>query len=123
MLGCDVNIPTSQHPYVPTGRAGDATLASVLLALFLIDLAAGLYLFLPLVGRRNAGVKFYRLILIVSAALVLCAAVAHWQTSDAILIGLTAIVYVTLRYPKRLIFRVPASPLAVAYIIDAIWMW
>ena len=36
---------------------------TMLLALFLIDLAAGLYLFLPLVGRRNAGVKFYRLIL------------------------------------------------------------
>ena len=39
----------------------------MLLALFLIDAAAGLYLFLPLVGRRNAGVKFYRLILITNA--------------------------------------------------------
>ena len=46
----------------------------MLLALFLIDLAAGLYVSLPLVGRRNAGVKFYRLILIVTGALVICAA-------------------------------------------------
>ena len=49
----------------------------MLLALFLIDIAAGLYLFLPLVGRRNAGVKFYRLILITDGALAACAAVAH----------------------------------------------
>src|SRR5438552_1879997 len=95
----------------------------MLLALFLIDLAAGLYLFLPLVGRRNAGVKFYRLILIVSGALVLCAAVAHWHTNDAIPAGLTVIVYVTLRYPKRLIFRIPAALLGASYLIVAIWMW
>src|SRR5438874_44135 len=88
----------------------------MLLALFLIDLAAGLYLFLPLVGRRNAGVKFYRLILITGGALAICALVpsqlAHSQTSsalEAIAVGLTIIVYVTLRYPKRLIFRVPAA--------------
>ena len=92
----------------------------MLLALFLIDVAAGLYLFLPLVGRRNAGVKFYRLILIVSGALVLCASVAHWDTNDAILIGLTIIVYVTLRYPKRLIFRVPAASLAIAYLVKVV---
>ena len=48
-------------------RSGTASMRRVLLALFLIDLAAGLYLFLPLVGRRNAGVKFYRLILIIGA--------------------------------------------------------
>jgi len=46
----------------------------VLLALFLIDLAAGLVVFLPLVGRRNAGVKFYRMTFIISAALAACAA-------------------------------------------------
>jgi hypothetical protein len=95
----------------------------MLLALFLIDAAAGLYLFLPLVGRRNAGVKFYRLILIVSGALVLCASVAHWDTSGSILISLTIIVYATLRYPKRLIFRVPAALLGVAYVAVATWMW
>src|SRR5260221_10615973 len=52
----------------------EATLRAVLLALFLIDLAAGLYLFLPFVGRRNAGVKFYRLVFITSAVLAACAA-------------------------------------------------
>jgi hypothetical protein len=95
----------------------------MLLALFLIDAAAGLYLFLPLVGRRNAGVKFYRLILLVSGALVLCASVAHWDTRGSVLISLTIIVYVTLRYPKRLIFRVAAALLGVAYVIVATWMW
>ena len=49
----------------------------MLLALFLIDTAAGLYLFLPLVGRRNAGVKFYRMIFLIGGALALCAAMAH----------------------------------------------
>src|ERR1700694_4726605 len=95
----------------------------MLLALFLIDVAAGLYPFLPLVGRRSAGVKFYRLILIVSGVLVLCAAVAHWDTNDAILIGLTAIVYVTLRYPKRLVFRIPAALLGASYLMIAAWTW
>ncbi len=79
----------------------------MLLALFLIDLAAGLYLFLPLVGRRNAGVKFYRLILIVSGALMTGALIAHVVAADAIIIALTILVYFTLRYPKRLIFRIP----------------
>src|SRR5260221_7864429 len=55
----------------------EATLRAVLLALFLIDLAAGLYLFLPFVGRRNAGVKFYRLVFITSAVLAACAAGSH----------------------------------------------
>ena len=95
----------------------------MLLALFLIDAAAGLYLFLPLVGRRNAGVKFYRMILIVSGALVLCAMVAHWNPNDAILAGLTVVVFVTLRYPKRLIFRIPAALLGAAYLIDAVLAW
>jgi hypothetical protein len=95
----------------------------LLLALFLIDLAAGLYVFLPLAGRRNAGVKFYRLILIVSGALVICAAVAHQDLGEAVLIALTLIVYFTLRYPKRLVFRIPAALLAIAYIAESIWMW
>ena len=58
----------------------------MLLALFLLDLAAGLVLFLPLVGRRNAGPKFY----------------------------------LTLRYPKRLVFRIPAAVLGVAYVVASI---
>jgi hypothetical protein len=102
----------------------------MLLALFLIDLAAGLYLFLPLVGRRNAGVKFYRLILIVSGALLVCAAAAHALANareaalaDGALVLTTVIVYLTLRYPKRLIFRVPAALLGVGYIVVAVWIW
>ena len=95
----------------------------MLLALFLIDLAAGLYLFLPLVGRRNAGVKFYRLIFIVSGVLVACSAIAQWAPADLIIIALTIVVYATLRYPKRLIFRVPAALLGIAYIALAIYTW
>ena len=95
----------------------------MLLALFLIDLAAGLYLFLPLVGRRNAGVKFYRLIFIVSGVLMVCASIAHWAIEDLIVIALTIIVYATLRYPKRLIFRVPSALLGAAYIAVAIYAW
>src|SRR3954470_1709302 len=102
----------------------------MLLALFLIDLAAGLYLFLPLVGRRNAGVKFYRLILITSGALALCALIASQRAHsiqssvfEAIAVGLTIIVYVTLRYPKRLIFRIPAVLLGVVYIVAPVMAW
>ncbi len=99
----------------------------MLLALFLLDTAAGLYLFLPLVGRRNAGVKFYRLILIVGGSLVLCAAVAHAMASrrdlamaDAAIVVLTALVWLTLRYPKRLIFRASAALLGAAYLVTAV---
>src|SRR5438477_4173514 len=101
------------------GRVGQRRTANgqpMLLALFLIDLAAGLYLFLPLVGRRNAGVKFYRLIFVVSGALMVCATIAHWAIENLIVIALTIIVYATLRYPKRLIFRVPAALLGIAYV-------
>jgi hypothetical protein len=102
----------------------------LLLALFLIDAAAGLYLFLPLVGRRNAGVKFYRLILIVSGALSACAAAAHALARGptagipaGALVALTALVYVLLRYPKRLLFRIPAALLGIAYFVVAVWAW
>lgn len=95
----------------------------MLLALFLLNLAAGLYLFLPLVGRRNAGVKFYRLILIINASLIFSAAAAHWMAerhelayADAILIGLNVLVWVLLRYPKRLVYRAAAVLLAAAYL-------
>lgn len=99
-------------------------LPPVLLALFLIDLAAGLYLFLPFVGRRNAGVKFYRLVLIISGVLALCAAVARLLWIDvAVLVALTIINYSTLRYPKRLVYRVPAVLLGVAYLGAAIHAW
>jgi len=102
----------------------------MLLALFLIDLAAGLILFLPLVGRRNAGVKFYRLILITTGALAACAAAAHANAharelaiDDGILIALTAFVYVVLRYPKRFVFQVPAALLGAAWLALAIVSW
>ncbi|HEY6844558.1 MAG TPA: hypothetical protein VI391_10335 [Thermoanaerobaculia bacterium] len=95
----------------------------MLLALFLVDLAAGLYLFLPFVGRRNAGVKFYRLILIVSGALMFCSLVGRFSIFPLIVAALTVIVYLTLRYPKRLIFRVPVALLAIAYAASAIEIW
>jgi hypothetical protein len=98
----------------------------MLLALFLIDLAAGLYLFLPLVGRRNAGVKFYRLILITTGVLALCAQLVHLQRFrpfEVIAAVLTIIVYVTLRYPKRLIFRIPAALLGIVYIVLPVVAW
>lgn len=99
----------------------------MLLALFLIDLAAGLYLFLPLVGRRNAGVKFYRLILLIGGALAICAAAAHAMAgrrdlaiADGAVVALTALVWLVLRYPKRLVFRASAVLLGVAYLVAAI---
>jgi hypothetical protein len=99
----------------------------MLLALFLIDLAAGLYLFLPLVGRRNAGVKFYRLILLTTGALALCAAIAHAMANrrdlamyDAAIVALTVLVLLVLRYPKRLIFRGSATLLGAASLVAAV---
>lgn len=96
----------------------------MLLALFLIDLAAGLVLFLPLVGRRNAGVKFYRLIFITSGVLAAGVAVAPPLRLDAaVIVALTIAVYVTLRYPKRVVFRVPAALLGIAYVLAPIHAW
>jgi hypothetical protein len=99
----------------------------MLLALFLIDAAAGLYLFLPLVGRRNAGVKFYRMILIIGGVLALCAAAAHFLAgqrelaiADGVVVVLTALVYLVLRYPKRLIFKFSALLLGAAYVVAAV---
>src|SRR5688572_6651242 len=99
----------------------------MLLALFLLDTAAGLYLFLPLVGRRNAGVKFYRLILLVGGSLALCGAVAHAMASrrdlamaDAAVVALTALVLFTLRYPKRIVFRASATLLGAAHVLGAV---
>ena len=99
----------------------------MLLALFLIDTAAGLYVFLPLVGRRNAGVKFYRLILITAGVLALCASIAHAMAgrrdlamADSAAVALSVLVYVVLRYPKRLIFRSAAVLLGLAYVFAAV---
>lgn len=102
----------------------------MLLALFLVDLAAGLYVFLPLVGRRNAGVKFYRLVLITFGVLMIAAAIAHalanareLAIADGVLVVITAVVYFVLRFPKRLVFQVPAGLLGVASIGLAIACW
>jgi hypothetical protein len=102
----------------------------MLLALFLIDLAAGLYVFLPLTGRRNAGVKFYRLILVTCAALAACACGAHAMAharelaiADAALVALTAFVLFVLRYPKRLVYRIPALLLGVAFVAAGVASW
>ena len=99
----------------------------MLLALFLVDTAAGLYLFLPLVGRRNAGVKFYRLILITGGVLALSACVAHIMAgrrdlaiADGVVAALTALVYLVLRYPKRFIFRASSVLLGVAFLVAAV---
>jgi hypothetical protein len=99
----------------------------MLLALFLIDCAAGLYLFLPLVGRRHAGVKFYRMILIIGGVLAVCAAVAHLMAgqrelayADGAVGALTLLVYIVLRYPKRLIYRASAALLGAAYVVASV---
>jgi len=99
----------------------------MLLALFLIDAAAGLYLFLPLVGRRSAGVKFYRLIFIIGGVMALCASLAHAMAgrrdlalADGAAVALTLLVYLVLRYPKRFIFRASAALLGVAYAAAAV---
>jgi len=102
----------------------------VLLALFLIDLAAGLLAFLPLVGRRNAGVKFYRMMLIIGGALAACAcgahAVAHARElaiADAVCVVLTVVVWFVLRYPKRLVYRAAASLMVAAYVVTGVVAW
>ncbi|HVR42548.1 MAG TPA: hypothetical protein VMS56_03800 [Thermoanaerobaculia bacterium] len=82
------------------------------LALFLIETAAGLQLTLPLVRRRDAGVKYYRLILIVVASLGALAAVAHAAArrpdlagADASLVVAAGLLWLVLRYPKRPVYR------------------
>jgi hypothetical protein len=99
----------------------------MLLALFLLDTAAGLYLFLPLVGRRNAGVKFYRMILIIGGVLALCAAIAHAMAgrrdlayTDTAIVAISTLVLFVLRFPKRLIFRGSAALLGGAYLVASV---
>jgi hypothetical protein len=102
----------------------------LLLALFLVDAAAGLYVFLPLVGRRNAGVKFYRLIIITAAVLVAGACGSHAMASarelaiaDAVIVGVLAVVYFVLRYPKRIVFQVPAAAAGAAMLLLGVASW
>jgi hypothetical protein len=98
----------------------------MLLALFLISLGAGLYVFLPMVGRRNAGVKFYRLVIIISATLALCAAAAHalsgrpeLAASDATPILLSVATWLVLRYPKRAVYVIASSAVGATYLAAA----
>ena len=99
----------------------------MLLALFVIELAAGLYVFLPLVGRRNAGVKFYRMVLIISGALAAVAIAAHLNAQqprlamfDAAPLVLSVVVWFVLRYPKRIVYRAAFWMLALAYVTASI---
>ena len=104
----------------------------MVLALFLIQIAAGLVLALPLVGRREAGVKFLRLNLAIAAALFLLALVAHRLAGageagalDALLTALVAVLAVVLRYPKRMVYRIAYGALLAACLIvpPVIWHW
>ena len=102
----------------------------MLLALFLIDLAAGMYCFLPVVGRRNAGPKFYRLVIIIAAALVAIAALAHFAATrrdlalyDFIVVAIAGVVLLVLRYPKRIVYRAPALLLGIALATLGVVAW
>lgn len=95
----------------------------MILALFLLELAAGLIIFLPLVGRRTAGVKFYRLVIVTALALVAVAAFSHLVAGarslallDFVTGGLHVLTLLLLRYPKRLTFRISAAALGLALI-------
>ena len=95
----------------------------MLIGLFLVELAAGLYLFLPLVGRRNAGVKFYRLILLISGALTGGAATAQRMagrddiaTFGIVALALTILVWFRLGQPKRFLYRAGAVLLGATYV-------
>ncbi len=92
----------------------------MLLAVFLLNLAAGLVLFLPLVGRRNAGVKFYRMVLIIGAALCLCALVGHFSLWTLAPVAATVLLWFVLRYPKRLIFRFAVVLTGASYLAASI---
>jgi hypothetical protein len=102
----------------------------LLLALFLVDLAAGLYLFLPLVGRRNAGVKFYRLIILTCAALLLGSVGAHFMAgakslavADAVTLLASLVTLALLRFPKRLVFRASAALFGGCLLTLAVACW
>jgi hypothetical protein len=98
--------------------------------LFLLELAAGICLLLPLVGRRNAGPKFYRLILLVSIGLVFCAAISHLLAGsrvaaalDAAAIAAMTAVILVLRYPRRLVYRITGAILAAALMASTLYAY
>ncbi|HUP65536.1 MAG TPA: hypothetical protein VM557_09665 [Thermoanaerobaculia bacterium] len=102
----------------------------MLLALFLLELAAGTLAFLPLVGRRNSGVKFYRLIILFSLSLAALAGISHalaGRRDLAMADGALAISciawFIVLRYPKRLVHRLAAIAVGVCVIVIPVVAW
>jgi len=100
------------------------------LALFFLEAAAGLYLFLPWVGRRNAGAKFYRMILVIAATLVFGAAIAHAAAhrpslvyGDVALLVAHLLFGLVFRFPTRRIYAGAGATLGIAYIIVTIAAW
>ncbi|HUO83655.1 MAG TPA: hypothetical protein VM534_00950 [Thermoanaerobaculia bacterium] len=84
-------------------------------------------LLLPLTGRRNAGVKFYRMVLVIAASLVSAAAVSLLLTGHrSLALGAVAVAAVTfgflaiLRYPRRLIYRLGFSLVIGSQLVLAI---
>ena len=74
--------------------------------------------------------KFYRLILITGAVLALGAALSHGMAGrrdlamlDASVVVLSAIVWLVLRYPKRLVYRAFATLLGIAYLAAGVISW
>lgn len=68
--------------------------------------------------------------LIIAAALVICAAVAHGLAhnlillgGDALILGLSVAFYLVLRFPKRMVYRVTGALLGLAYLVVAIYSY
>ena len=74
--------------------------------------------------------KFYRLILIISGALVACAAIAHltarkpWlAAADAAVILLTVALYLIFGMPKRIVYKLTNILVGVAYVIGPVILY
>src|SRR5205085_11378117 len=70
------------------------------------------------------------MIFIIAAALAAFAAAAHAMAHtrelavvDAVPVALTIFVWFVLRYPKRLVFRIPAALMGAAYVVAAAAAW
>ncbi len=87
-------------------------------------------LLLPLVGRRNAGPKFYRLILLISVALLSCAAIAHVMAGagraaffDGVAIATLSLMLLVLRYPTRIVYRISAIAAGAVLLAQTIYAY
>lgn len=83
-------------------------------------------LLLPLVGRRNAGPKFYRLVLVLSMALIAGASISHLLAGDrtAAMLDLGAITAIgfsltVLRFPRRLVYAAAGVVVAAALLASS----